>query len=105
MVVIELKTPIKGIETECRETGNKKMFQNYVINKLSEEHGIKLYYSNSFEGGFRHYTKDKPEFRFYGVYENDTYELTRLCTKSCEYYQNEWTEEEVKAITEVIQSY
>jgi hypothetical protein len=105
MDVIELKTPIKGLETECRETGNKKMFQNYVINKLSKEYNINLSCSNSFEGGFRHYTKDKPELRFYGVYENGTYELTRLCLKPREYYQNEWTEEEVKAITEVIKSY
>jgi hypothetical protein len=70
-----------------------------------KEHGIKLSCSHSFEGGFRHYTKDKPEFRFYGVYENGTYELTRLCSKHREYYQNEWTEEEVKAITKVVQSY
>jgi hypothetical protein len=105
MFVIELNPPIKGTETECKETGNKKNFQNYVINKLSKEYNIKLSCSNSFEGGLRHYTKDKPEFRFYGIYINDTYELTRLCSKPCEYYQNEWTEEEVKAITEVVQSY
>jgi hypothetical protein len=105
MFVIELIPPIKGEETECKETGNIKMFQKYVIDKLLKEYDIPLHFSNSYEGGFRHYTKDKPEFRFYGIYINDTYELTRLCSKPCEYYQNEWTEEEVKAITEVVKSY
>ena len=105
MFVIELKPSIEGTETECKETGNKKMFQNYVIDKLLKEYDIKLSCSHAYEGGFRHYSKDKPEFRFYGIYKNGTYELTRLCSKPCEYYQNEWTKEEVKAITEVVKSY
>jgi hypothetical protein len=61
--------------------------------------------SHAADGAFKHSSKSKPEFRFTGVYKNDTYKLTSLYSKTREDHQEEWTEEEVQAIQIAVQSY
>lgn len=86
---------------------NKENFQEHIFKEL-EKVGIIIDCTiYAWEGGFKHSTKIKPEFRFTGVYNlnNDTYKLFGLCSKRCEYYQEEWTPEEVEAIKRAVQSY